>query len=83
MTLLCACLLCACWLLCSIVYVVSFPLIPSTLQPTTVATYGAAALAVVVAVINYHTTLQFIGVAGTLGIAINWFTSFDTPEVGS
>lgn len=45
------------------------------------AAYGVAAAAVVVALVNYHTTLQFVGVAGSLGLAINWFTNFDTPEV--
>lgn len=50
-------------------------------QPVTVAAYGVAATAAVVALINYHTVLQFVGVAGSLGLAINWFTNFDTPEV--
>lgn len=53
----------------------------SPTQPVTVAAYGAAAAAAVVALINYHTVLQFVGVAGSLGLAINWFTNFDTPEV--
>ena len=46
----------------------------------TIVAYGAVAAAAVVALVNYHSVLQFVGVAGSLGLAINWFTSFDTPE---